>query len=71
MIYIPSTQEIKCPCCKKYYKLLTETYLPDGCENDGRIACLKCDATMGYTWDIPDIFLPEYKDPKYTSENSS
>ena len=69
MIYIPTTGDIKCPYCKKYYNLMTETYLPDGCENDGRIVCLKCDTTVGYTWDLPEIFLPEYKDQKHSLDS--
>lgn len=68
MIYIPSTNQLMCPQCRKYYKIMTETYLPDGCENDGRIACLVCDTTMAFTWDLPELYLPDYVEPKYHVE---
>lgn len=43
---------IWCSICKKYLNIYTEIYLPDGSENEGRIKCLKCDETIGYTWDL-------------------
>jgi hypothetical protein len=30
---------------------MNEIYLPDGSENEGRLNHLKCDTTIGYTWD--------------------
>lgn len=36
----------------KHWLKLVEVYLPDGCENEGRVCCLKCGETVGYTWDF-------------------
>jgi hypothetical protein len=41
---------------RKWLKLI-EVYLPDGCENDGRICCLKTNEILGYTWDKEWIWL--------------
>jgi hypothetical protein len=41
-----------CFKCKQYKDPNLEVYLPDGSENEGRVCCLVCDETLGYTHDI-------------------
>ena len=50
MDYFELGNEALCIGCHKYIGM-NEIYLPDGSENEGRLNHLKCDTTIGYTWD--------------------
>ena len=50
MEYHNLSNEVYCIACHKWIGM-SEIYLPDGSENEGRINHLKCDTTVGYTWD--------------------
>lgn len=44
-------QEVFCHICNRWLIIRTETYL-----NNESILCLECDACLGYTWDLPELF---------------
>lgn len=68
MLYEPHSEFVYCEKCKKWYNIRTGTYLPEGCENEGPIHCLAKDHLVGYTWDVPEIYLPDYKPQKHQAE---
>jgi len=50
MLYFEILNLVYCFMCKQWVEF-KDIYLPDGSENEGRLNHLKCDSTIGYTWD--------------------
>ena len=44
--------KVWCEKDRAWKKKDTEIYMPDGCDKEGRICCLKCGAVLGYTHDL-------------------
>ena len=50
MLYFEMDNKAYCFNCNKWIEI-NDIYLPDGSENEGRLNHLKCDTTVGYTFD--------------------
>jgi len=44
-------EEVFCHICGKWINIRGDIYL-----NDTQVKCLACDALLGYTHDLPEIF---------------
>jgi len=44
-------QEVKCHECDKWISVRGQTWV-----DDPNILCLRCNAHLGYTWDLPEVF---------------
>lgn len=68
MLYEYHSESIYCEVCKKWYNIYREVYQLEGWGAPGPLLCLEGDHIVGYTWELPEIFLPGYKPQKYTAE---